>query len=696
MSRQSLAPLARLLAGAALIAFPVSTYAQSSDHGNAEGEPHDVDEIVVIGHAMGQLGIMSGSLAMDQDKVVANMSPQIGDLVASLPGVSATGFAPGASRPVLRGLTGDRVLVLTDGLGSIDASSVSADHGVALDTLTIDHIDVLHGPALLAFGGQAIGGAVNAADKRIPRRRPTDGFDLTALASYDTVADRKSLGASAEVQLGERWVGHVDASWHRGGDLRIGGNAVSAPLRAELATLGANLDAEGDADGAAAVRDAAAQRGRVPNTFARGSSFGGGIAFLDAGGSLGLSASRLTTRYGIPARPGPEAEHVYIALKQTRFDMRGHVDVGGLVDSIQLRGAYGDYEHSEIEDTGEVGTTFARKAIETRLELVQDKRGGWSGRSGIQFGTGSLSAVGEEAILPANKDSRIGVFTIQSLETGRFVIELAGRAERVNIKANPIGFERSFTLRSGAAGLAFKPVEGVKLGINWSHGERAPSVEELLTEGVHPATQSYEIGNPNFGIEHAKGLEAYIKVDLGDTVFNLTAYRTRFKGFITPLPTGAIQEDVPVYEYRQLPARFTGMEAQLTQVLVDNGTMKLTADATADYVHATLIGMGPAPLIPPLRIQGGLELETGDFGFRSEVEWNDKQTRVGAFANPTESFTLVNAQLSWTPMGKDGPLMLMLSGDNLFDVVGRRAASLTRDFMPIAGRSVRLTAKVSF
>lgn len=689
-------PTRHLLISAATLALlsPPLASAKTADDSSADAAAPSGEDIVVTGHVLKDMGLMAGSIEIEGDALVRIQAAQIGDMLASLPGVSATSFAPGASRPVLRGLTGDRVQVLLDGIGSIDASSVSADHGVAIDTLTIDHIDVLHGPALLAYGGQAIGGAVNATDKRIPRKLPDGPFDLTVLGSLSSVAGEKSAAGSLDIPLGSRFAAHLDASWHSANDQRVGGSVLSEPLKAEVLGLAADLRAEGELTGAAELDAAAALKGRVPGSFTRGSTVGAGLAFIDSGGSLGVSFQHIDNRYGIPARPGAGESGVSIAMAQTRLDLRGHVDTSGFIESIQFRAAYGDYHHSELED-GEAGTRFARQGIESRLELVQEKRGGWSGRSGIQYTTGKLSVTGEEAILPANEDTRLGLFTLQSLRTGIVELEAAARLERVAIKAAAAGFDRTFHLHSAALGASLHPSEGLKIGINWSHGERAPSPEELLTNGVHVATQAFEIGNPGFNRERSNGFEAFVQYDGPTTRLSLTGYRTRFAGFITPIPTGTLNEGVPVYEYRQLPATFTGYEVQVTQKLMQWGNRTFSLDASSDYVRANLKANGPVPRIPPLRLMGGVEYAAPNLTLRGEVEWNAAQRRVGTFENPTRSFTLLNANATWRPMGQDGPLTVILSAENLLNVVGRRAASFTRDFMPIAGRDVKLTARIS-
>jgi iron complex outermembrane receptor protein len=653
--------------------------------------------IIVTAHALRELSMMARSTEIDGDELLRVSSPRIGDVLENLPGVSATNFAPGVSRPVLRGYSGDRVLVLIDGIGTLDAASVSADHGVALDTLTVDHIDVLHGPALLAYGGQAIGGAVIAHDKRIPRSMPKGPLQVTALSTFDTVSDSKAAAGSVDVALAPNLVGHVDASWHDANDQRVGGNVISAPLRVELLSLALDARASGDLAAADALNLSTRARNQIANSFARGSTFGAGVAIFGEDGNFGLSLQRIDNRYGLPGRPGSGEQGVSIDMGQTRFDFRGALELGGILDTLQLRGGLADYEHDELEEGGTVGTHFARKGLETRLELVQADIGGWRGRSGIQYSWGKLAVTGNEAILPNHRTERIGVFTLQSFRLGAIEIQAAGRLERVSIRARSVDFPRRFQLAAAAGGITWQPSEPLKLGLNFLHGERAPSPEELLTEGLHIATQAFETGDRTFAKERSDGIEAYLEYSSNDTTANLTVYHTDFKGFITPISTGAQIEGFPVFEFRQSRASFHGFEVQASRRLAEWGTSSLTLDVSADYVQARLKGaLGAVPRIPPLLIQSGLEYTAPTLTLRSEVEWNAAQNRVAALEYPTRSFTLLNVSATWRPLGKDGPLTLVLLGENIFDTVARRAASFTRDFVPLAGRNLRLTARVSF
>lgn len=708
--------LARLamLAGSCL---SVPAYAQSLEptqspsgdvrhHRSAHSQDATADEIVVAGHPPVDFGLLASSVTLEGDDLLAQMRGQLGEILARIPGVSATSFAPGASRPVLRGMDGDRIRVLVDGIGTIDASSVSADHAVVFDPLTVDHIDVVHGPAVLLFGGQAIGGAINALDKRIPRMVPQRPQGVM-LGGYGTSARERSISAAMEFPLAERLAIHLDASWRKSGDLRTGGLINSQQLREQLLAESAHHAEEGETEEAAEFAELAELSSRLPNSSARATTLGAGIAFIDAGGNLGISVQQSDSRYAVPIRPGAGHGHeeamddhgggsVAIDLRQTRVDLRGALEMGAFIQSLQLRGAYGDYRHTELED-GDEGTIFASKGHEFRVDLVQAEQAGWRGRTGFQLQGRKLMTVGPEAFTPDNETSRFGIFTLQSLDLGSGMeAEAAGRYERASVKASRIGFSRGFDLWSGAAGLTWQLADGWKLGAHAIRGARAPAPEELLSNGVHVATQAFELGDHDFKRETSTSLEAYLRYAGDGLRFSLTTYSTRFSGFIAALPTGDEVDGLPVFAYGQYPARFLGFEADTRFDAMQWPGGKLALEIAADYTRAKIKGIGPVPRIPPFRLRGGAELELGDLHLHGEMEWNASQKRVATFENPTAGFAVVNFSADWHPGGADRPFTIILQANNLFNVIGRRAASFTRDFVPIAGRDLRLTARIAF
>ena len=703
-----------LVLAAILAAYPASLLAQTTQadvHSSPDSGP---DEIVVTGHPPIDFALLASTQTIEAEVLLEQARGQIGDTLASLPGISSTSFAPGASRPVMRGLAGDRVSVLVDGLGTIDASSVSVDHAVVLDSLTVEHIDVFYGPAVLIFGGNAIGGAVNALDKRIPREVP-ETIDATALASYGSAADERYVAGALTVPLAPRLAAHVDASWRKSDDLRVGGYVASPSLRAELIEEAGEELAEGAIDEAEEFAELANLKGRLPNSAARSTIFGAGLAFIDTGGDIGISYQRYDTRYGVPLRPGAGHHHgdeegagdeeggeeegeapVSIDLVQDRFDMRASIAPGGLFETLQFRGAYADYRHIEFEGD-EVGTTFDSQGFEARVDAVQAERGRWRGRSGVQYSWRALDVDGPEAFVPDYAVERAGLFTLQSVRlSDPLTLEFSGRYENVSVTSGEAGFARDFDLWSGGLGLVFKPARDWTLGANYVRGARAPSPEELLSDGLHVATQAYELGNRDFSAEVANSFEIYARYDGSRGQLSATGFLKDFDDFITALPTGEEVEDFPVFAYAQVPARFTGFEVSgyYDPIVWDGGELRL--DASADYVHARLDDIGPAPRIPPLRVRGGAQVHYAGLKLRAEVEWNDRQDRVAAFEEPVASFTLVNLSADWHPFGEEGPLTMILSADNIFDVDARRAASFTRDFVPLPGRDIRVSARVTF
>ncbi|WP_068075979.1 TonB-dependent receptor [Novosphingobium lentum] len=650
--------------------------------------------IVVTGRAFSpDADPITAPVVLSGDALVRSANPQIGEMLARLPGVTTSGFAPGASRPILRGLDGARVPVLLDGIGALDASAVSADHAVALDTLNIDRIDVLHGPEVLLYASDPAAGAVNALDKRIPRAVPDKPFTLAAQGSYGTNADAWSAGATVDIRLAPRLVAHFDAGHDHSNNEDIGGFVISPQLRGQVLGDAAALRAAGNTPDADSLLAQANARGTLANSGARGTTLGAGLAFIDTGGNIGVSVERLTTTYGIPPRPEVgNADPVTIALRQTRVDLRAGLAVGGLIDRIEFRGAYGDYHHAEL-DAGVPATLFANKAIETRLEAIQSNRGGWRGKSGVQYGINDLAVTGDP-LLPNTTTSHVAAFTLQQYRIGKLDLEAAGRFEHTGVTAKPNGLRRGFNQVSGVLGLALHPTDALTLSIDALHGERAPAAEELFIDGIHDATQSYERGNPLFAIERSNGIEGGLRYRSGGVLFAVTAYATNYANFITPVPTGQAIQGYPVYQFLQVPARFRGLEAEASTTVMRWGDRTLTIDGGGDYIHATLKGIGPVPRIPPLRLRGGVEYGSAALNLRGEVEWNAPQNRVAANENRVAAFTLVNASATWRPLGADSPLSLILSGDNLLNVSGRLAASETRDFVPIRGRDVKITASV--
>lgn len=695
-----------LITAAALVVPVVPAAAQSADTSDAtqpDDDFHDDEnkEIVVTARYVKQLDILAGTSVLSGDDLTKDLRGQIGDSLTSMAGISATSFAPGASRPVLRGFQGPRVRVLTDGIGSLDASNTSVDHAVAIDPLTAQRVEVLRGPAVLLFGGDAIGGAVNIIDKRIPREVPEAPFHLDALAGYGSAANDRSAAGSLDLPLTSKLVFHVDGSIRKTDDVKIGGYVLSPTLRGELLDAAALAADGGDAAGAAQLTNRANLSGTVPNTASLTKTAAASLAYIGDGGNIGFSVSRYESDYGVPERPGldtgPQAPPVTIGLKQNRADLRASADLPGFFENITLRAGYSDYQHTEFEGS-EVGTIFKVKGLESRLELTQAARGGWRGVVGAQLLARDFNAIGEEAFVPKNSIESAAIFTLQELELGELQLEGAARFDQTAIRAPVINFDRSFGTFSGAFGVAYVPGQGdLKFGINLSRSARAPSAEELLSNGPHVATEAFEIGNPNFTTEKSWGGELYARYN--DDIFALSAtvFGNLFSDYIFEAETGAVEDGLPVFQYFQQDATYYGFEASGSAKFAMVGDFDLTANMVTDLVHANIDnGGGPIPRIPPFRVLGGLEANSDYFDLRGEVEWSASQNRVATFETPSDGFTMVNASAAWRPFGKGGNLTLLASANNIFDVNARRHASFTKDYVPLSGRDIRVSARFSF
>ena len=577
----------------------ITETAQDDDH-----HEHS-DEIVVTGIRRKAGDVLGGISVLDAEELARELRPSLGETLARQPGVSASSFGPTASRPILRGLSGDHIRVLTDGIGSFDVSASSPDHAVAINPLTAERIEVLRGPAALLYGSSAIGGVVNVIDRRIPRAEPEGGFDVNGLLEYGSAAEERSANLSVDGNVASHFVVHVDGNWSKSDDLRTGGHLLTKELREEAA-----------ASPFPEIQELADLKGDLPNTAAKSWELAGGLAYVDGPLNVGVSVTRHDALYGVPIRfsldPDVEAEAPTIDVKQTRYDARAEIPLTGFFSEVRLRGGYAKYRHHEIEDTGEIASTFHTKGGEGRAEIVQTEQGGWGGTSGIQYFNRKVHIDGEEKFLPASKQSQTGLFTMQSLVRGPLRIEGGFRVEFSKAKADEdadLGtpaMNRDFTTVSGSAGAAYEFSPGWRAGITLSRSARAPSIEELFANGPHAGTQAFEVGDPDLDPEKSIGIEASIRRSTGPLRLTATAYYSHFSNFIFQAPTGEVEDDLPVFQYLQGKADYYGFEVEANAELGNAFGIHWDGDLIADYVHAKVKDFGPAPQIPPLRLLGGI------------------------------------------------------------------------------------------
>ncbi len=723
----------RVTASLAAIAAATPAFAQSASGGTAATnveqdagsatvatsarQPSVGDVIVTAPVTRSERDVLQGTSVLSGEALTRDLRPTIGETLSRLPGVSATSFGPSASRPILRGFQGERIRVLTDGIGAIDVSNTSVDHAVVVDPLLAERIEVLRGPSALLFGSSAVGGVVNVVDTRIPRTVPENGYRLSGIANYGSAANERSGELAGDVAVGQHLVVHADGSYLKTDNLRIGGYALSRAARAAaLSQVGLPQDV---APGEEPIDFAtnAAIRGKLPNTQSETWTAGVGASIITDTGQLGISYSHYDSVYGIPIRyataVGQAQEAPRLDLVQNRVDLRGEVETGGgFLDRIRIRAGQATYRHFELEPDGAVGTAFYNNGLEGRLELVQARRGAWSGASGVQYFNRQFNVVGDEAFLPRNETNQTGMFTLQQFDFGRLKAEAGARYEWTDQAAKTDLDQRFFTgtrsygAFSGSLGASYGS-DGLRLGVNGSYTERAPSAEELFANGGHAGTQAYELGNPDFRLERSWGLEATLHAHNDRFNLDASAYYNWITNFIyenqvdaavcaaAAVQFGAVGRtvDLPCFQYDQANARYYGFEADLSANLFTLGTTRINADVLGDYVHANVVDQGPVPRIPAPRVLGGLEAQGDSFTARAEVEHLFQQNRTAAFETRTDDYTLVNASLAFSPFGRANKTQLVLSANNIFDVNARRASSFLKDFAPLVGRDLRATIR---
>ena len=632
----------------------------------------ELDEVIVTGapYGISARATTIATTVIDEETLAAAPAASLGDLVAGLPGMRSTDFAPGASRPVIRGLSGPRVQVLTNGIGLIDASSVSPDHQVATDPAEASRIEIVRGPATLAYGGTAIGGVVNVLDNRIPTAMP-EGIDGMVSAQASSVDGGRSVAGRATFTLGPVAVS-LDGVSKRSDDYDIPAPAISQRL----------ADAEGIPRGPG---------GTQPNSFSELDSLGVGASWIGSRGFIGGSVKNLSSTYGVVA----EAD-VFIQLEQTREDVRGELILDG-GPFQRLTGAWGhaDYTHTEFEGPGNPGTVFQSDGQEARADLVQRTRDGWNGAIGVQALSRTFEAIGAEAFVPASEIDEAGIYTVQRLDRAGWGLEGGLRYDRRSVTATPLSggaeIERDFANWSGSAAAFIKPSADLFLGISLAHNERAPSEVELFADGLHIATGVYETGDVTLDNETVTTIEGTIHYDVGRFRGDLHLYASKYDSFIDERDTGGVfvdgGESFPVFQFVQTGADFRGFEAEAAYELWSEGDRGLSLEGAADFVRADT-DLGPAARIPAYSLTGRLAWTSTPFDASLEVRHVGEQDRLADHEPGTDGYTMVNLSGSWRPFA-DKAVAVFAEGHNLTDVEAREHVSFLKDVAPLPGRNFR-------
>ena len=663
-----------------------STAAAAVAPAAAASAPTRLDKVVITGNPLGRSEVAVPVSVLTGDELTLRRGSSIGETLNGTPGVSSTYFGPNANRPVIRGLDGDRVRMLSNAGGSLDASSLSFDHAVPIDPLIADRIEVLRGPGALLYGGSAVGGVVNTLDNRIPSSPLTElgGSAEVRLGGAD--AER---GGAALLETGNGQFGlHVDAFGRKTSDLHV----PRFTPRAE----GEDLPET--------------KRVRASASDTHGGAVGGSV-FFDHG-YVGLSVDTYRSTYGAVAEPD-----VDIDMKRDHVGLAGELkNLAGPFTGLRASFNHTRYQHQEVDTTtGAIGTTFKTSGNEARLEATHAALGPVQGVVGLQVEDFDFSALGDEAFVPSTRTKRQAVFALEELPWTGGTLSAGLRLEHARITsdgdadaAEPkfgAADERSFSLRSASLGNVYKLTPQWSLSGSLSYTERAPTSFELYANGVHAATAAFERGDANLGVERGNNIDVALAWKDDGNELRLGAFSTRFSRFISLEATGqsvsADGEDFPEFAFRGVRARLNGIEVNGKQRLLRRDGWTLGLDGKLDYTRATNLDTGEAlPRVAPLRALVGLGVESGPWNARLEVDGAAKQDRVPSTDVPTGGYALVNASLSRRfAVGSSGNNALwFLKLGNLGDRLAYSASTVqtVRDLSPLPGRSIKTGVRVSF
>lgn len=573
----------------------------------------------------------------------------LGDTLRSEPGVQSSSFGPNASRPIIRGLDGDRIRVLQNGLGVLDASSNSVDHAVPVDTLVIDSVEIVRGPMSMLYGSSAVGGVVNVNTTRI-HSVYEEGSISELLLQGDSSQDSLSTGAKLD-HGANNWMFHVDGAYRNANDLKIPDSGMKVE----------------DLENSASVQKTAAL----------------GASHVFSRGFFGVSYYYFDNYYGTVAE-----EKVKISMKQNRVELHGEYKFDNkTLKSIRLKTAQSDYGHKELNG-GEVETTFANEGNESRLEFMTEGEN-LKGISGIQTNIFNFSAVGEEAYLPATRNNIYSLFTLQDLTQGQNVYSLGARVETSDIEdESHDGKEKSYNGYNGSLGFRHRYTPEVSHNISLSYTERLPNFQELFADGPHVATGTFEQGSDDLEKEKAYALDVGVKFENSRDMVSFNVYTQQFKDYISLFNTGVVDTDsgFDVLQYEQVDAYFYGMEFDSKKKL---GETPFNGILRGDLVRGKDKDTGyNLPRLSPPRVTLGFEYVKDRYTYDIEAQYNFEQTKTAKNEDRTDDFTLLNAGVVYDLVKESGRMSLFGRLRNILNQEARLHTSTLKEIAPLAGRHV--------
>ena len=625
---------------------------------------------------------------LDGELWLLQRSATLGDSLDGEPGIHATHFGAGASRPIIRGMDGPRVGILANGVELHDVSTLSPDHAVVTDTLLARQVEILRGPSALVQAG-AIGGVVNVVDEKIPQVRPADNLEGNAQTGWSSASGEKHAALGLSAGAGPL-VLRVEAAGRDAGDYRVGHGWQ--------------------------------QGQRVQGSHSDSETGSLGLSWVGREGYLGAAYTQQSAQYGLPGHSHsdchphgatlhcgghgehhdhhlhPEDDHdddhgthavPQVDMRSHRWDVRGEwqAPVAG-VEAVRLKASHTRYAHDELEE-GQVVTAFNNRAHDLRIELQHAAVAGWRGVLGVSSGQRRFAATGEEAYVPATHTQKLGLFLLEEYQQGAWRWQAALRHDQQSVTRQRDARQVEHHGTSASLGTVWTPAPGWQASAAFSHAVRMPSAEELFANGLHMATGSWEVGNAALGRETGNAWDLGLRKTTGDTTWSLNIYHHRMQGYIHARTVDA-QDGFQLQHYTQDGARFTGAETHIRQRI--NRYLGITL--LGDMVRARLAQGGALPRIPAARL--GLRLDASFKGWEGMVEWMQvaAQHRTAALESATPGYGMLHMTASYRFAGT--PVQLLLRGENLTNRLALAHTSAIRNAAPLRGRTISVALRASF
>jgi iron complex outermembrane receptor protein len=637
-------------------------------------EGQQLEQIVVTASPITQDRNAMATLVgtVDRRQILQSGGASLADALANEPGVTGTSFAAGASRPVIRGFDANRVRVLENGVGSFDVSDVGPDHGVPIDPLSTEKIELVRGAATLRYGSQAIGGVVNAINNRIPDVLPDHPIHAEVTGTYASGADATQGSADIDGRAGD-FALHADAFNRRADDYSIPG-------------------------------------GTQPNSYMNGDGYAVGGSYFFGSDFLGLGTVHYDAKYGIPS------DTTYIDMKQTKRMLRaGFGGEGDTLKRVTLDAGSADYEHSEIDPmTGETLSTFKDHEWDARVESTFKAIGPFSGFAvGAQFQNRDFTALGDgrDYLQPTTTKTN-AVFAFAEVPLGEKVrLQTGARIERVDATGTPASdvlTDRQFDPVSGSLGALFTITEHMRVGVTFTSAARAPAQTEMFARGAHDGPGTFETGDPTLREERANSLETTLRGNHDRVTYEAALWQAHFDHYIYGALTGRTCDadgtcfddgsgELKELNYTQANATFVGAEGKVSFALGSDPKSGFSLDVLADTVRATLDnGGGNVPRMPPYHVGAGVHWDGAGFDAGFMVRYSAEQDKLAAAETLTDAFTSVDAHFGWRPKLARSGFELAIVGRNLTDTVQRNAVSLNKDAVILPGRDIRVVARFTF